>query len=297
MSTKEASSKERTTSTSYTPEQKEGLTQALQTYLPTLGQGQPSYGGERVAPWSDFMGNTMSQVKGFLDSFKPGGGMPLFGDMGTALKGILNQTIGAPLQSLEQAAKTFGETRIDPARKQFGEYTAPLIREEFAGPGYWGSARAGAVTKGATDLEDALRAEQSQFLWDTEMTNRALQEARAQRSLAGVPLAMQYGQLPTLEAQNRLAGMRDIFGFGQMEQAQRQAEINADIQRFLEQNRITDPENIQIILSLLGMPYTTSTGTASQSGAGLGYSMLSNLAGGLGTGMGAAMMTPTTGGG
>ena len=288
MSMKEGSSKERTSSTSYTPEQREGLTQALETYLPSLGQGQPAYGGDRVADWSPFMQSILGNAQNFMGSFMPDTGMPLFGETGTALGGILGGTTGAPLLSMEQAARTFGQTRMDPARKQFGEYTAPLIREEYAGPGYWGSARAGEVSRQATDLEDDLRAERSQFLWDTEMTNRALQEARAQRALQGVPLAMQYSQLPTLEAQNRLSGLRDIFSFGQAEQAQRQAEINADIQRFMEANRITNPEDIQIILSLLGMSYTTSTGMADSAGPGLGYSMLgggnlSNTASGVGT--------------
>ncbi len=43
------------------------------------------------------------------------------------------------------------------------------------------------------------------------------------------------------------------FDLASVEQRQQQAEIDAAIQRFAEENRITDPENLSILLSLIGM--------------------------------------------
>jgi hypothetical protein len=169
-----------------------------------------------------------------------------------------------------------------PAKKRYGEYYQPAISEFFAGPGYWSSARAGAQMEGAQDLSDWLGTQRGQLGWDVMQANRAAEEAKAQRALSAVPMGFQAGMLPTQEAQQRLAGTTGVFDFLGVEQAQRQAETNAAIDKWQAGERLTDPEVMQIMMGLLSMSYTTSTGK--QTGPGLGYSMLTaatpTLAGG-----------------
>jgi len=81
--------------------------------------------------------------------------------------------------------------------------------------------------------------------------------------------------------------MSDLFGFGQAEQTQEQQELTAAIAKFAEENQITDPTNMAILLSLLDMNYGASSG--SSSGPGLGYSVSTALAGGFGSGFGKQM--------
>jgi len=92
---------------------------------------------------------------------------------------------------------------------------------------------------------------------------------------------MAYGQVPAQEIRNnleiaakQLGGLGQLFGFGQAEQTQAQAELQDDIMRFAERNQITDPENLAILLSLLELNISASE--AKGMGPGMGYSMLAN---------------------
>lgn len=278
MSTKESASKQ--TSTSYTPEQQKWLGEALSVYGPQLGRGENIYQGERIAPLTGTQTSALAQGGDYLSQFSASNPIPLYGETGTALTGLLSGTTGAKELSPLEASNVFEASRATPARKTWSEYTKPTTEEAFAGPGFWSSARAGEVSKSRSDLESDLAAKRSEYLWNIEETNRQLAEAKAGRTLSAVPLAETYGQIPTQEALNRLTGTQGVFGFASAEQTQRQNELNSAIQKFAEENRITSTEDMQILLSLLGMNYSTSTGTAE--GAGLGYSILSGLAGGAG---------------
>ena len=82
----------------------------------------------------------------------------------------------------------------------------------------------------------------------------------------------------------KVSGLSQIFGFGQAEQTQEQMELKDEIMRFAEENQITDPENLEILLTLLGMNFSRSSTT--QAGAGLGYAATTSLLGGAGQGIG-----------
>lgn len=112
-------------------------------------------------------------------------------------------------------------------------------------------------------------------------------EGLATRSLAALPSAMAYGQVPAQEIRNNLeiaaskiGNLGALFGFGQAEQTQAQAELQDEIMRFAEENQITDPENLEILLTLLGMNFARSQGT--REGPGLGYGMLTGASEGFG---------------
>ena len=272
MSGSKSSGSSESKSQSYTPEQKKWLGTALSTYGPQLGGGENVYGGQRVADFSPLQNASLQQAQGFLGQFSPDRGMPLFGQTGTALQDILSGNTGADLLSMGQANQSFEQQYANPAYRNFTQNTSPLIQEQFAGPGFWSSARAGAVGDAASDLGSQLESQRAGYLWDTEQANRQIQEAQAGRQQAGVNQAMQYGMLPTQQALAGLQGTQSAYGMGQQQQQQEQQQINADIQQFAEQNRITSQEDMAILLSLLGMNYSTSSGSSSQSSIGFGLS-------------------------
>ena len=116
-------------------------------------------------------------------------------------------------------------------------------------------------------------------------SNQALDEAKAGRTQAAVPQAMAYGQMPAQEIMNnlqiaasQLEGMEKLFGFGQAEQTQEQQELTMAMAKFAEENQITDPTNLAIIMSLLDLNFSTSSGQSEQTAAGLGYSLLNSWA-------------------
>lgn len=65
----------------------------------------------------------------------------------------------------------FQQNVYNPALKQWREDIQPGLEESYAGPsggGYWGSARAGAVAKGARDIYDKLIGERSNLAWQAQ---------------------------------------------------------------------------------------------------------------------------------
>ena len=268
-----------------TGSQTDALNKALDIYGPTLGQGQQSFPGDRVAPMTETQ-TQASDVQGFLDKFSPYRDMPMFGETGTALQGLLSGKTGASPISQQQTDEYFKGAIEDPRRRAFAENDLPAINEAFAGPGYWSGARAGEVTDKTRDLSDFLGTQRSQLNWDVGQANRGIEEAKAGRALSAIGPGLQYGQAPT---QNDLANLQDragVFDLAGAPQRQQQAEINSAIQKFAEENRLTDPEDLQILMALLGMNF--SSGSGSSIGAGLGYQAISGFAGGFGQGAGAA---------
>ena len=257
-------------SVSYTPEQKKWLGKALQTYGPTLGQGTQSYPGQTVAPMTGIQTNAMNAAGGYTNWLSPDAGIPMYNETGQALSGALAGTSGAQPITEQQTNEYFQRTLKDPYTKSWGEEIAPAIREEYAGPGYWSSARAGAVGKSAQELGNWLGTQKANLDWNTLQSNQGLREAAANRALGAVQPAMAYGQMPTQEAAARTGALSNIYGMGAQGQQQNQAEINAAVQRFAEQNQITNPEDIQILMSLLNMDYQFSKGSQFSSNWGFG---------------------------
>jgi len=253
---------ESATSSPYTKEQRKYVKTALQAYGPALEQGQISYPGERVAPFTTGQQAALGQTEGFLDQFAPQREMPMFGEGASALSGILSGQTGAQSITPEMTENLFRRAYEEPRTRYFEKYERPLAREEYAGPGFWGSARARAVSEKGREMGEWLGEQRGELDWQTEMYNRQLAEDKARRTQAGIDQALAYGREPTMEAGRRLAGTQGVFGALSTEQAQRQMEINANVERFAEEHRITDPENLSILMALLGQPYggTKTTG-------------------------------------
>lgn len=246
----------------YTPSQKKWQNIALELYGPQLGKGEDVFQGLRVAGFSPGQEQSLANIGGFADYFKPGGEMPLFGETGTALSGILSGQTGAAPITPEATEKYFQTSIQQPSTRYFEENYLPAVREAWAGPGsFWHTGRAKAETEAGEDLWRYLGEKRGQLEWDVGEANRAIEEAKAQRSLAATPLGMQYGAMPTAEAQQRLAGQAGVFAALEPERALRQQEIAAAMQKFAEETRITGSEDLAIIMHLLGQPYGTSRGT------------------------------------
>ena len=106
-----------------------------------------------------------------------------------------------------------------PAREQFREETAPSIREEFAGPGtFWGTARAGAVTREQGKTESNLAAIRG------ELGNRA-----QERSLQAVATSISARQNQISTAIQELSNQRSYAS------AQQATSLNAAIAQLQKQ--------------------------------------------------------------
>lgn len=143
---------------------------------------------------------------------------------------------GGFIKSPQQTQDYFQNVIKNPAIKNYSEITNPAIKEAFSGPGYWGSARATAEAKAGQDLADNLNTDWSKLNWDTQEANKK--------------------------------GALSQYGLGEAQRSIDQQKIAADMQKFEEEGLLTDPNNINILLSLLGMNYSTSSSKGSSSGWG-----------------------------
>jgi hypothetical protein len=252
-----------------TRDQQQWLREALNIYGPQLGQGENIFPGSTVAPFTSGQQAALNQSTDYLDAFAPGGEVPLFGDTQNAISGLLSGSVGAQPITQQQTSDYFQKAIQDPAYYRFQEGVKPLIEEQYAGPGFWGSARADAVTKAGTEMSDWLGQQRAQLEWDTLGANRASQDAIANRMLGAVPQGFAAGQMPMQLAERGLQGTADVFGFQGAGQQQRQSEINAAIQQFASENRITSEEDMAILMGLLGLNFSTSSGSSSNWGFGL----------------------------
>lgn len=276
-----------------TPEQEKWLKNLLALYGPTAGQGANIFPESRVTPFSTLQQQAITGAGNFAEYFAEPQtvGTPLFEETGTAVKGLLAGETGAKPLGAQDVEDYFKGAIYDPTMKTFREDVVPGIAESFAGPGFFGSARSQEQSKAYKDVGERLGAQRTSLEWDVLGRNQALEEAKAGRTLATLPGAMAYGQVPAQEIRNNLniaaqqiGGLNQIFGFGQAEQTQAQMELQDEIMRFAEENQITDPENLQILLTLLGMNYSTSSG--SQWGPGLGYAGATSFLGAYGKALG-----------
>lgn len=249
-----------TTTTSKDPSQTQALQQTLGAFTEQgrIGAGQESFPGERVAGLGPGQQKALAGVPDFLDTFSAQRDIPFIGETGSALRGILSGETGAELIDPQRAQEVFQATRVDPRLRQFERFDKPLIEEQFAGPNFQSSGRARAVTRAGEEVSRDIASEREQFLFGTEQANRALQESRAGRSLAAIPLGVQQSLLPEQVAGARLAGRGGVFDFLSTQQQQQQREISAEREVFQEAQRFMDPEDFANLVALLGLNFSSS---------------------------------------
>lgn len=255
-------SKSQQSSTGFLPVQADWVKNLLEMYGPTAGQGANVYQGQRVAPLtSDQL--AAADIGGWASYLNPAAQIPMYGQTGTALSGLLSGQTGAEEYTPETVNTLFKSAYETPARQEWQDFTRPAIKEAYSGPGYWSSNRMEAERRGAQDLSNWLGSQYGQLTYATDQANKALQEAKAGRALSAIPLGLEYGQQPLNQTLNTIAGRQQLFNLASVPQQQQQAEINAAIQKFAEENQLTDPQNLNVLLSLLGMGMSQSQSTQS----------------------------------
>ena len=191
-------------SQSFRPIQEDVLGDFLTSQRQRIGQGQQSFQDNRTAGFSELQERALS---------------------------LAPETL---FRTPEQEADLFKTAIEEPAKRRFSQETVPLIREEFAGPGFFSSARAQETVRAGEDLASGLESTRGQLRRETEDINR--------RGIAG------------------------LFDFGRQQQQQEQAQINAEIQQFIEQTRLTNPEDAAILSNLLGLTFATGKSKTSSFG-------------------------------
>jgi len=275
-----------TTGPSATPEQQKLLRTMISAYEPQVGAGTPMPGFPMTAPFSPWQQALLATGQDVGQVFGTAG---LGGDLWSNIQSTVGKGVtgglGAQPITPEETEQYWTRAIYEPSKKMMKEDVMPAVKEAFAGPGYWGSARAEAAQRLKRDWEESMRGERAELEWETEAVNRAIAEAQAVRQLASSQQGLGVLGFPTQQAQQQLAGMGQLWGFAGEEQAQRQREINEQVSRFLAEQEITDPADVEIILRLLGLGgYAAvtrkTTGTATPS--------IASIIGGLDTGVGVA---------
>lgn len=153
--------------------------------------------------------------------------------------------------------------------REFRETTLPGVKDAYAGPGYWGSARADAVSDAFTKHGENLGATEAGLIYQDEEARRAALEAAKGRVL------------PAGEA---------IGSAGVLSRQIEQEKVMEDLQKFLMGEEVDGKYNpaynpsIQLAMQLLGFsPWVYGQESEGEStGAGLGYSFMGGVGAGLG---------------
>lgn len=262
MSNKKTSSE--SYSQSYLPQQADVMKQMLGAYSPLLGAGQPVYEGQRVAPMNVMQEMAMGNLPAFLNALAPTNQIPLQGPLQEMFKGIISgSALPQPLD--ETAALTrYQQTRAAPAMEDWSRFVNPAIKEAYAGPGFFHTGRAQAQTQSAQDLMRDIGIGREEYMGDIEQINRQLALANVAAQTQAAYPAMQAATMGTTDAMQRLAGTTAATQLATMEQQQRQNQLNAEMQKFLEEQRITDPEVTDILLRLVGTPMSSGSSASYQ---------------------------------
>ena len=133
-----------------------------------------------------FPGGAKKKAAGGVPTFPIGDELTGFESMipgQAAVSGDLSSALVAALQG--QFPEEYFTTAIaGPLRRTFEQETRPAIAEEFVGPGtYWGTARAGEVTKGRARMEEDITARRAELAYQTQ-----LQSLQAALAYLGIPL-------------------------------------------------------------------------------------------------------------
>jgi len=285
-----------------TDAQTKGLDKMLDIYLKEAGQGASIFPGSRVSPFSTLQKDATADVGNFRDTFSQPTtvGTPLKGEVESTTKALLGGELGGKEFTKADTDAYFKSVYQDPAMKSLQEDILPGVDEAYAGPGFWNAARSHEKVDRTQDTTDLLTSQRGALNWDVLGMNQGLAESKAGRAQAAVNQGIAVGQVPAQEVRNNLeiaakqvAGLDALFGFGQREQTQAQVELQDEIMKFAQENQLTDPDNLAVIMGLLGLDFRTSTqqGTTSTSGAGLGYVGASSALGSFGDVFGGKMAT------
>lgn len=180
-------------------------------YKSTLAR--PATGTVQGAKTPLSLGTTARKPLGATPTGRTGAVNPLATQTQSATARALS---GRPSTTIDTATteEFIRRSIADPARKAFEEGTLQQIKSSYAGPGYWGSARAGAEVKGRENVEANILARGSEARYKDEQARRGLAEAAAGRSLAAIPTALNVQNNPLLQQQIMANVGQTLAGIG-----------------------------------------------------------------------------------
>lgn len=176
--------------------------------------------------------------------------------------------IGQPAYEInpETTEQFYQKGMRDPTLREWRDTTLPTIEEQYSGPGYWGSARADAVSKSLEDVNADLAAQRATLYYGDEQARRtSLESAMARDAQFGAPAIAQEAEITGSAAQYA--------------RAIAQEEVMADMQRWLMGGEVdgqkADEYNpfMALALSALGLsPFSVASSTEGSSSYGIGSS-------------------------
>lgn len=141
-------------------------------------------------------------------------------DNTAARQAAINRIGEVPYEINPEQTQELIDSRRRSAMHNWEQYTAPDIGEAFAGPGYWGTARANALTQGAMTRDVNLQQREEELRYGEILADRQSREAAAMREA-------QFGP-------NAAAQEANIMGTaGQYARGIENERIMADLQRWL----------------------------------------------------------------
>lgn len=221
----------------WSPEQ-ETVSKALWPQIEQGLSGTPSYPGQMYVPKTQeekaYLERT-PQLAGDLAGMRARLGQPAYQITPEATEQYYQQSIKAPMM------------------REWEETVEPSIRESYAGPGYWGSARAEAQVEGAENLSTELGRQRGELYYKDELARRsALESAAGREASYGLPYAT--GEAQMLGSAGEYSRMID------------QEKVSADLQRWLMGESVGGVSNaayspyMQLAFQFLGLdPYALGT--------------------------------------
>lgn len=202
----------------------------------------------------------------------------------TAINSLLRGTPAYDVNT--EATRNYWENTLAPIQRQtFQEETLPMLRESFAGPGYWSSRRADAESDAIQNFGRDMAAQESNLYYQDELARRQALESAANRIGTGIQ-----GSVSDQEMRGEAAAYaRQV----------RQEEVAADIQRWLSGEALpradgtmawnpTNNPQTQLALAMLGLsPFSY----ASDNDSNWYDSILGGAGGGIGQGLGMGLMS------
>jgi len=273
-------SSESQSSSGTTKTQRKATDWAVNKYKGYMKEGPNVYQGERVAPLTggqqDLLGYLERGAKDYAAGNNQFQNDPLYQQGKGVMSGALAGQLGATPLTFGQAQDYYKQVIEQPTLDQFYSDVMPGVKEAYSGPGYWGGARAQAQSGATEDVFSTLGQQRAQLGWDVLGRNQQLAEQQANRQMQAAAGVGEYLDLPSKLFASNTANVGQYLSTLGIGQAQEQNEINAAMQKFIEETEKTDPRVAQYFLSLLNVSNPTSSG--SSSGPGLGNTLLSSFA-------------------
>lgn len=256
-----------------TSEQEDVLSRLLTEFAPEGGFREPQIppfsGVEPLTQTQQDIFGTVGDFATTLQPLRSTTEIPLFGEAQEAARGLLTGETGAQPITPQQTEDFFTRAIAEPSRFAFEDIQRPLIREEFAGPGFSSQARAQEVTRQGQDLERALSEGRAELEFNVLQQNQAIEQQKAQMTLGALPAAQGLALLPENIRTQRLNDAMNILNVATFEQLQNQAVRDEEIERYMTALQRVDPQDLAILLTLLDMNFGAASSRSSASSFGI----------------------------